>query len=279
MNRDARARSARRAARDLRRPLGPQRRHRRRPDPRMDVAGSSSIGAVTTAWDTAHAVIATMGDRFVLVRMDSTHGADGSPGGRRSATPATRQQMRAELAAAVGGVHRRMNAEPHHDHRRRRPRQLLAAANLVTLARTGVESDYRGDVIDAHAPEMPTRFAKQLTQIVRGSRGDRHGPRATRCGWRCGVPATRCRRCGWRSSTTCPRIRTVDPDRGAQAAREAAGHRRPPTPGAAHARGAHPRRGRTRQGRRVAVLTHRRHRPQRARRPTKSVTRKVTTHP
>ena len=39
----------------------------------------------------------------------------------------------------------------------------------MTLARTGVEYDYRGDVIDAHAPEMPTRFAKQLTQIVRGA--------------------------------------------------------------------------------------------------------------
>ena len=45
---------------------------------------------------------------------------------------------------------------------------LLAAADLVTPARTGVEFDYRGDVIDAHAPEMPTRFAKQLAQVVRG---------------------------------------------------------------------------------------------------------------
>ena len=41
--------------------------------------------------------------------------------------------------------------------------------------RTGVELDYRGDVIDAHAPEMPTRFAKQLTQIMRGALADRHG--------------------------------------------------------------------------------------------------------
>jgi DNA-binding transcriptional ArsR family regulator len=45
---------------------------------------------------------------------------------------------------------------------------LLAAADLVTLARTGVEFDYRGEVVDAHAPEMPTRFAKQLAQVVRG---------------------------------------------------------------------------------------------------------------
>jgi hypothetical protein len=39
---------------------------------------------------------------------------------------------------------------------------------VVTLARTGVEIDYRGDVIDSHAPEMPTRFAKQLTMLMRG---------------------------------------------------------------------------------------------------------------
>jgi hypothetical protein len=35
-----------------------------------------------------------------------------------------------------------------------------AAADLVALARNGVEFDYRCGVIDAHAPEMPTRFAK-----------------------------------------------------------------------------------------------------------------------
>ncbi len=46
---------------------------------------------------------------------------------------------------------------------------LLAAADLVTLSRTAVEYDYRGDVIGAHAPEMPTRFAKQLAQVIRGA--------------------------------------------------------------------------------------------------------------
>jgi hypothetical protein len=46
--------------------------------------------------------------------------------------------------------------------------QLLKAADIVTKARTAVEYDYRGEVIIAHAPEMPTRFAKQLAQMVRG---------------------------------------------------------------------------------------------------------------
>jgi len=32
-----------------------------------------------------------------------------------------------------------------------------------------VEYDYRGDPIEAHMPEMPTRFAKQLTQLIRGA--------------------------------------------------------------------------------------------------------------
>jgi hypothetical protein len=44
----------------------------------------------------------------------------------------------------------------------------VKVADIVTMARTAVERDYRGEVIDAHAPEMPTRFAKQLTQMVRG---------------------------------------------------------------------------------------------------------------
>src|SRR5262249_23893364 len=32
------------------------------------------VGAVTTAWDAAHAVVAACGDRFVLIRADSTTG-------------------------------------------------------------------------------------------------------------------------------------------------------------------------------------------------------------
>ncbi len=45
----------------------------------------------------------------------------------------------------------------------------MDAADIVTRARTGIDYDYRGDVVDAHEPEMPTRFAKQLGQVVRGA--------------------------------------------------------------------------------------------------------------
>ena len=46
--------------------------------------------------------------------------------------------------------------------------QLLAAADVVALCRTGVDYDYQGHIVDAHAPEMPTRLAKQLVQVLRG---------------------------------------------------------------------------------------------------------------
>ncbi|WP_198415209.1 hypothetical protein [Cryobacterium tagatosivorans] len=125
------------------------------------------IGAVTTAWDKAHAVIASMGDRFVLVRMDSTTGRR-SAGRQAIGNTGHEEQMRSELTESVATLMGTINTagiavtDAETD-------ALLAAADLVTLARTAVERDYRGDVIDAHAPEMPTRFAKQLTQIVRGS--------------------------------------------------------------------------------------------------------------
>jgi hypothetical protein len=134
---------------------------------RLEWAGRVSlIGAVTTAWDAAHAVVASMGDRFVLLRMDSTVGRQTA--GRRAIGNTGREiEMRTELAAAVGGVIAGMTTSvPDVDELE--TDVLLAAADIVTLARTAVEYDYRGNVVNAHAPEMPTRFAKQLSQVVRG---------------------------------------------------------------------------------------------------------------
>ena len=125
------------------------------------------VGAVTTAWDAAHAVVSTMGDRFVLVRIDST--IKRAAAGRKAiGNTGDEAQMRKELAQAVAGVLAGMNPKPM-TVTDEETEILLAAADLVTRARTGVEYAYSGDVIDAHAPEMPTRFAKQLTQILRGA--------------------------------------------------------------------------------------------------------------
>ncbi len=124
------------------------------------------VGAVTTAYDSAHSVIASMGDRFALVRVDSSVGRLAA--GRQALANVGREvQMRAELAEAAGEVLAQVDAGAA-VLRDDTMAVLLAAADLVTLARTAVERDHRGDVTEAHAPEAPTRFAKMLGQLVRG---------------------------------------------------------------------------------------------------------------
>lgn len=126
------------------------------------------IGAVTSAWDQAHAVISAMGDRFALLRIDSGKGRMAA-GRQALANVGHEEQMRTELAAAVAGALAGVAAKaPTITLAVEVNEILLAAANLVTRARTAVERDYRGDVIEAHAPEAPTRFAKMLAQIARG---------------------------------------------------------------------------------------------------------------
>ncbi len=124
------------------------------------------IGAVTTEWDRKHDSVSSMGDRFVLLRIDSTVGRLVS-GRQAIANTGSEAQMRRELGEAVKAVldHASTVGAELHD---RESDRLLRAADLVTLGRTAVTHDRAGNVSDAHAPEMPTRFAKQLTQIVRG---------------------------------------------------------------------------------------------------------------
>jgi hypothetical protein len=128
----------------------------------------SVIGAVTTAWDTAHSVVASCGDRFVYIRIDSENQSTRKASGLQSIrNTGSEIAMRKELADVVGGVVAGMST---HDTALTEQEniKLLDAANIVTMARTAVEHDYKGDVIDSHAPEMPTRFVKQLAQMVRG---------------------------------------------------------------------------------------------------------------
>jgi hypothetical protein len=126
------------------------------------------IGACTTVWDQAHGVVSTMGDRFILVRSNSSTGrlAAGMQAVRNTGTET---EMRQELAAAVAGVIGRVKPDRSYGLTDNEMHRILQAADIVTLARTGVETDYRGDIIDAHAPEMPTRFTKQLAQFMRGA--------------------------------------------------------------------------------------------------------------
>ena len=126
------------------------------------------VGACTTAWDTAHSVVASMGDRFVTIRPDSRKGRlkSGLQAMRNTGSEST---MRQEMAQAVAGLVGTIDVDTPYCLTNDDEDRIVRAAELVTLARTGVEIDYRGDVIDAHDPEAPTRLAKQLTQIMRGA--------------------------------------------------------------------------------------------------------------
>ncbi len=125
------------------------------------------IAACTTAWDAAREVVSSMGDRFVIFRLDSTTGR--LEAGRQSmANIGHEGEMRAALKDAVAGVIAGMDPSPI-VLTAEEVEQILHAANLTTRCRTAVETDFRGEVTDAHAPEAPTRFAKELAQIVRGA--------------------------------------------------------------------------------------------------------------
>lgn len=128
------------------------------------------VGAVTTAWDRARDVIASMGDRFVIVRMDSTDETGRAAAGRQAReNTGSEEDMRRELAGVVVDVLTQTDTRRRLVLNANEAQRLDDAANLVTLARTAVDYDYRGDVIDSHAPEMPTRFVKQLFQLMRGA--------------------------------------------------------------------------------------------------------------
>jgi len=73
------------------------------------------VGAVTTAWEKAHAVIATMGDRFVLVRMDSNGKSTRVSAGRQAlSNTGSETQMRTELAKPRGNCWHLHGCDHHH---------------------------------------------------------------------------------------------------------------------------------------------------------------------
>lgn len=126
----------------------------------------SLIGATTTTYDRHHSVIAAMGDRFALIRMNSR--TDRRLKGRQALmNTGHEKQMRDELSKAAAGVIAGMDTNP-------APLDedeltvLFEAADYVTMARTPAERDFKGEPIEANDPESPTRFVKMLQQIVLG---------------------------------------------------------------------------------------------------------------
>lgn len=127
------------------------------------------IGAVTDAWDKHYAAISQMGDRFVLIRMDSRNNRiDNALQGLKNSQQ--EQTYRDELGAISWDLVNEI--EPKHAKTlgAKANQQIVEAANITTWARTAVEFDrYRGEVVDVSDPEGPVRFAKQLSQLVTGA--------------------------------------------------------------------------------------------------------------
>jgi hypothetical protein len=121
------------------------------------------LACCTSLIDRAHAVMAAMGDRFLLVRLPDE---DRPEVGLRALRQAGREQvMRSELGQAVAGITGKLG-KPHIIGSDLETR-LVSLADLVSLARSPVERDYQGElelVLDA---EAPTRIVKALAQIYR----------------------------------------------------------------------------------------------------------------
>jgi hypothetical protein len=124
------------------------------------------IGACTTVWDSAHQVISTMGDRFLLVRPRLE---DRRSAGRMAMSNVRSETtMREELADAVGKLLDTLGPTGKIMLTDDEAETVLDVADLLSRARSPVERDYKGEPLFAHALEVPTRLSKQLAQLARG---------------------------------------------------------------------------------------------------------------
>jgi hypothetical protein len=124
------------------------------------------IGGCTPTIDRAHAVMSTMGERFLLFRLPEV---EPDKQARRALEHAGREvEMRAELASAVAGVFASELAEPRQlaaDERER----LIALATFTVRARSAVERDGHSREIElVPESEAPTRLAKVLESLLAG---------------------------------------------------------------------------------------------------------------
>jgi hypothetical protein len=127
------------------------------------------VGACTTAWDSAHQVIATMGDRFLLVRPRMTDEGRASAGRQAMRNVSYESVMREELATVTGSLLKGVSLTRDITLTEAEEDAIFGVADLITRTRSPVERDYKGEPLFAHALEVPTRLAKELVQLARGA--------------------------------------------------------------------------------------------------------------
>jgi hypothetical protein len=130
------------------------------------------IAGCTTAIDTHHSVMATMGERFLLNRLPEIDPAEQAA--RALDNTGHEGEMRRELGAAVASLFAGLDLHdtplPAIDGRERAG--LVALSSLVAAARSGVERDaYRREIDFVHDTEAPARLAVSLRRLYAGMLG------------------------------------------------------------------------------------------------------------
>ena len=124
------------------------------------------IAGVTPIIDKYQGVLAVLGERFVMLRVEQPDRQEMATKALDNADHET--QKRQELAALVQGFMASLPATPPPVPPALRT-QLAQMADFVTRCRSGVVRDgYRRELEYAPEPEMPARLAKQFFELLRG---------------------------------------------------------------------------------------------------------------
>jgi hypothetical protein len=124
------------------------------------------IAGVTPIIDKYHGVLAVLGERFLMLRVEQPDRKEMAAKALENAEHET--QKRHELAVLVQGFIASLPVTPPSVPSVLRT-QLAQMADFVTRCRSGVVRDgYRRELEYAPEPEMPARLAKQLFELLRG---------------------------------------------------------------------------------------------------------------
>ena len=128
------------------------------------------IAACTTAIDTHHAVMAVMGERFVLYRLGEVDAA--AQGRQALANTGHERELRDELAEAVQDLFATLDIQADRPLPALEPAEterLIALAALAARCRSAVERDGYSHEIELIAdPEAPARLAQALRRLYGG---------------------------------------------------------------------------------------------------------------
>jgi uncharacterized membrane protein len=152
------------------------------------------LAGVTPIIDEQHAFLAVMGERFVLYRLPEVTRRDIA---RRSLVRRGREEeLRERICTMVGEFLAQFRDVGRLELPEHFTEPLITLADIVTRARSGVARDYQTrDILYLPEPEAPTRFVKQIAQLMAaaiaiGVGDDEAWRLAQKVGWD-SVPAVR----------------------------------------------------------------------------------------